>query len=232
MATQIEQLLLSTARSVLEFVKFADERRESGKLSRKHFVFPGGKRLKKWVLSTFKVQDANEDDHMADMGTQNVSFELGEAYSRRKDPEHLPPETTFERVGEKVRVIAIVLRSPEANYGFRVACATMSIFVIAMIHDSQSFFVQNRFFWGLIMVNLSMSTTTGQSIFSFFLRILGTVAAMIFSWLIWYIPDEKTPGSLVLLYVFIACGYYIPIKKFHVRPLIPSFFFFFFPCLQ
>ena len=213
----MEQLVLSTARSVLGFVKFADERRESGKLARKHVVIPGGKRMRKWVLSTFKVQDSNADDNMADMNTKNAGFELGEAYSLRKDPEHLPPETTFEHIGEKVRAVPSMLRSPESIYGFRVACATMSIFIIGILHDSQSFFVQHRLFWALIMVSISMSTTAGQTIFGFFLRILGTVAAMICSWLIWYIPDQRTAGVIVLLFVFASCGYYIPIKKFHLR---------------
>ena len=217
MRLQMEQLLESSARSVLEFAKFADERLKSGKLRRKHLVIPGGKRLRKWVLATFKVQNNNMDDNMVDMNTQTANFELGEAYTRRKDPEHLPPETVFEHIGDKVRWIPSALRSSESSYGFRVACATMSVFIIDILHDTQGFFVQHRLFWALIMVNISMSTTAGQTIFGFFLRILGTVAAMIICWLAWYIPDQKTPGSIVFLFVFATCGYYIPVKKFHLR---------------
>jgi hypothetical protein len=63
------------------------------------------------------------------------------------------------------------------------------------------------------MVAISMTPTAGQSIFQFILRIAGTAAAMIIAWLIWYIPGQKTPGILVFLWVFVAIGFYIPLKR-------------------
>jgi hypothetical protein len=57
-----------------------------------------------------------------------------------------------------------------------------------------------------------MTPTAGQSVFSFLLRICGTVVAMIVAFLVYYIPDGKTPGMLVFLWVFASIGWYIPIK--------------------
>jgi uncharacterized membrane protein YgaE (UPF0421/DUF939 family) len=93
----------------------------------------------------------------------------------------------------------------------------MTIAIIAFLHDTQTFFTQQRLVWAMIMVNLSMSPTSGQSIFSFVLRILGTTIAMVASLLIWYIPDQKTPGVIVFLFIFVSIAFYIPIKVFRFR---------------
>ncbi|KAL4807869.1 hypothetical protein BDV18DRAFT_136306 [Aspergillus unguis] len=213
----MEQLLASTGQMVLEFVQYADRKAESGKVSRTRLIIPGGKRLRKWALSIFKTPDSHGDDQLGDVNAHNSTLELGEAYSAKKDPEHLPPETKLQEFGDKIRRIPAMLRSPQSSYGFRVACATMTIAVVYFIRDTQDFFIRQRFVWAIIMVNLSMSPTSGQSIFGFSLRILGTILAMVLSLLCWYIPGQKTPGVLVFLFIFMAASFYIPVKQFRFR---------------
>ncbi|KAE8154488.1 hypothetical protein BDV25DRAFT_126552 [Aspergillus avenaceus] len=213
----MEQLLSSTGQTALEFVRYADEKRDSGKLSRRHLIIPGWKRLRKWVTSLLAAEDSHEDDNMGDINTQNNVLHLGDAYRYRKDPEHLPPESFIERVGDKIRLIPAMFRSKESAYGFRVACATMTIAVIGFVHDTQTFFIRQRFIWAMIMVNLSMSPTTGQSIFGFVLRLFGTVLAMVLSFLSWYIPGKQTPGIIVFFFVFLSFVFYVPIKLFRFR---------------
>ncbi|GMF76818.1 unnamed protein product [Aspergillus oryzae] len=213
------QRQLSTGQMVLEFVKFADDKRESGKLSRRHIIIPGWKRLRKWATSLLKAEDTHEDDNIGDINAQNNILQLGEAYKHRKDPEHLRPETTFQKIGDKVRLIPAMFRTQESAYGFRVACATMTIAIVGLLHDTQSFFIKQRFIWAMIMVNLSMTPTSGQSIFGFVLRILGTVLAMVLSFLSWYIPGKQTPGIIVFFFIFLTCVFYVPIKLFRFRAI-------------
>lgn len=213
----MEQLLYSTGNTVLGFVQYADSVQAKGKLSRTRLIIPGAKRSWKWAKSFLNAEDSHGNDHLDDIHSQSTSLELGEAYRHRKDPEHLPPTNLFQRVGDRIRVVPRFLRSFESSYGFRVACATMTIAVIAFLHDTQEFFTKQRLVWAMIMVNLSMSPTSGQSIFSFVLRIAGTTIAMVASLLIWYIPDQKTPGVIVFLFLFVSCGFYIPIKLFRFR---------------
>ncbi|KAH7067574.1 hypothetical protein BKA63DRAFT_522397 [Paraphoma chrysanthemicola] len=206
-------LLNSIARSVLEFVKFADARDQAKAKSK--FIWPGGKRFKKWLKSIFTSQDANQDDETTAAGTDrnNTTVYLGDAYKNKKDPEHLPPANAWEKFGNVIRSISHFLGSPESSFGFRAACATMSIAIIAFLRDTQTFFVQQRLVWALIMVAISMTPTAGQSMFQFVLRIAGTAIATIVAWLIWYIPDRHTAGILVFVFVFAALGFYIPLKR-------------------
>ncbi|KAJ6121608.1 hypothetical protein N7512_004073 [Penicillium capsulatum] len=213
----MEQLLYSTGQTVLEFVRYADNVAAKGKLSKNRLIIPGAARSWKWARTFLTAEDSHGDDNMGDVHSQNNMLELGEAYRHRKDPEHLPPETIFQKIGDKVRIVPWFLRSFESNYGFRVACATMTIAIVAFLRDTQSFFTKQRLVWAMIMINLSMSPTSGQSLFSFVLRIAGTVIAMVASLLIWYIPGQKTPGVIVFLFLFVSAAFYIPIKMFRFR---------------
>ncbi|OJD30580.1 mfs transporter [Diplodia corticola] len=211
----IEYLLYSTSRAIVEFVRFADDRHKTGKLDSKHLIMPGYKRWKKWLVNFLKDRDGenNAENGMGDFNNVSIEINMGEAYKRRKDPEHLPPENLIERLGDRVRRIPRFLRSPESTFGFRVACATMSIAIVNYLHSTQLFFVRQRLLWAMIMVAISMVPTAGQSIFSFILRITGTVAAMCCSFIIWYIVDEHIPGIIVFYWLFASCGFYIVLKK-------------------
>jgi hypothetical protein len=197
-------LLHSISGAVLRLVRFADKRDLANKQSK--FLFPGRKRFKKWA------QDANAEDE-ATFESENTIVCLGEAYKKKKDPEHLPPENAWERFGDCIRAIARFFRSSHTSFGFRVACATTTIAIVGFLRDTQKFFIDQRFVWALIMVSISMTPTAGQSVWAFVLRTLGTAIAMIISWLIWYIPGKKTAGILALLWLFLSLGCYIPLKR-------------------
>lgn len=184
-------------------------------MSSARLIYPGRKQLKKWLLSIFREPDVpNDEDHTAaDIGGNSKSVHLGSAYSQRMDPEHLPPSNVLEKLGNYLRLIPGMLRSPESAFGFRVACATVSLGIASFIHQTQHWFVQQRGLWALIMVSISMNPTAGSSIFSFLLRVVGTTLAMLASWCIWYIPDQHTAGVLVFLWLFVSIGLYIPLKK-------------------
>jgi hypothetical protein len=206
-------LLKSISHSVIEFVRFADEHDQA--TARSRLIWPGGRRFKKWAKSIFQSQDSNSEDETTAAGfdRSNTTVYMGEAYKEKKDPEHLPPANAWEKFGNSIRAVSRFLRSPESSFGFRAACATMSIAIVAFLRPTQQFFVEQRLVWALIMVAISMTPTAGQSIFQFILRIAGTAIAMIVAWLIWYIPGQKTPGILVFLWVFVAIGFYIPLKR-------------------
>ncbi|KAF1921458.1 hypothetical protein BDU57DRAFT_544942 [Ampelomyces quisqualis] len=206
-------LLNSIGRSTLEFVTFADEHDQAKAKSK--VMWPGAKRFKKWIKSIFSSQDANQDDEttIAGIDRSNTTVYMGDAYKSRKDPEHLLPANAWEKFGNGIRSISHFLRSPESAFGFRAACATMSIAILAFLRDTQTFFVEQRLVWALIMVAISMTPTAGQSVFQFVLRIAGTAIAMIVAWLIWYIPGQHTAGILVFLFIFVAMGFYVPLKR-------------------
>ncbi|PIB01099.1 hypothetical protein CB0940_00528 [Cercospora beticola] len=212
-ALYVHHLLHKAGEAALELVLFADERKASGTLQRSRLIVPGLKTFKKWLFSCFGKDDLHDENLLtADVSTGRA-LDLGESFGKSKDPEHLPPRNAWEKIGETIRLIPRALRSDASAFGFRVACATMTVAIICFLHDSQAWFLRHRILWAMIMVPISMTRTAGQSTWSFALRIMGTAIAMIAAYIIWYIVDGKTAGVIVFLWFWLFLAFYILLKQ-------------------
>lgn len=205
----MEYLLWSIGRRVYDLVYFAETAKVAGKLEKKRLVVPGSKTLKKWFMSFFERDADSADNQDMDGGDQTTRVHLGSAYTRRKDPMHLPPANIWERVGDRIRKVAQFFGSSESVFGARVALATMCIAVVAYLRDTQVFYTQNRIFWAQIMTSIGMQPSAGQSLRSSFFRIIGTAGFWVLSLLCWYIPVGRNAGVIVLYFVVLHLGPWI-----------------------
>ncbi|KAK6434592.1 hypothetical protein LTR95_009221 [Oleoguttula sp. CCFEE 5521] len=210
----IEYLLYRAGQATLNLVLFADQTQQDGKLAKSRLILPGGKTMRKWVVAVFTHADSSKGDHLLEDVEDGArdSVYMGQDFERRKDPEHLPPQNAMERFGNHVRGIPAFFRDPASAFGFRVACATMSVAIINYLHASQTFFQRNRLLWSMIMIAISMSRLSGQSTYNFILRVGGTAVAMVGSYIIWYIVDGKTAGAIVFLWLWMTCAFYLVLK--------------------
>ncbi|CRG90848.1 Dysferlin [Talaromyces islandicus] len=209
----VEHMLYSSSLAVLNLVRFADERATSGKLSRKRLVVPGSKRFRKWILSFVEAQDGQGEDSVDSGYRRQMVLDLGQAYHKHKDPEHLPPENMSEQMGEFLRMIPSFFRSTQSQFGARAAFASMTVGVIAFVESSRSFFISHRLVWAMIMATMGMSPTAAQTVSNFVFRCIGTVLAMIGSMLIWYIPNGHAAGVVVLLFIWTTAAWWVPLKR-------------------
>lgn len=218
----MEFLLCSTAQAVLALVQFADAKTDEGRLAKSRIIVPGMKRIKKWIRSAVGVEDSSTEHTPDSTEAAGANVRIGEAYQETRDPEHLPPKSAWQKFGNGIRGVGHMLDSQESAFGFRVACATLSIGIVAYLRDTQQFFSQQRLVWAMIMVAIGMTMTAGAGVFGFIGRIAGTAIAMCTSFLIWYIVDGKTAGVIVLIFVFTFCEFYFVLKypRFIVIALI------------
>ena len=145
----IEYLLWRAGQATLDLVLLADKIKQDGKLKHKKLIFPGSRVLGKWFRSVFGQEDFSaRTSYLTDMedGARQSVF-LGKNFEKRKDPEHLEPTNVGQRIGNALRLIPAFFRHPASAFGFRVACATMSIAIIGFLHDSQAFFLKQRLLW-------------------------------------------------------------------------------------
>jgi hypothetical protein len=117
----LEHLLYSTGIAISELIKFADKKVEDGTMSKTRFIFPGKRRLKKWIINIGREDTAidTESPDSAEAGTNTVY--MGSGFNPKKDPEHLPPRTAWQYFGNGLRTIPHFLGSAESTFGFRVA---------------------------------------------------------------------------------------------------------------
>jgi hypothetical protein len=154
----MEHLLYSTGTAITALVKFADQKAEAGTMKKNRLILPGKRRLKKWIISIGK-EDTSIDTESPDSLESGVNeIYMGKGFNAKKDPEHLPPVTAWQRFGNGIRVIPRFLGSTESGFGMRVALATMTIGIIAFLKDTQSFFVVQRLVWAMVSVIRSIPT--------------------------------------------------------------------------
>lgn len=126
-------------------------------MKKNRLILPGRRRLKKWIFGLAKSDttvDSNAPDNQ-EAGINNIY--LGSGFNPRKDPEHLPPKTAWQHFGNGLRTIPRFLGSTESAFGFRVACATLTLGIVAFLKDTHVFFQEQRLVWALIIIAISMS---------------------------------------------------------------------------
>ncbi|CAI6080444.1 unnamed protein product [Clonostachys chloroleuca] len=206
MSLYMQQLMHAAGEAIQQLVVFADERVEKGIMKHRRLIFPSEHLLWKWLSAIFSQQTWGEKCSPDILETNKVHY--GDSYNQRKDLECLPATNVWQRLGNGLRKIPAVLGSKESTFGFRVACAAMSVGIVAFLEQSQTFFHDQRLDWAMITIALGMTITSGQSIFGFLCRLGGTFLGMIFSLIIWYIVDQKTPGVIVFMWSFTFVEYY------------------------
>jgi len=68
----------------------------------------------------------------------------------------------------------------------------MSCAVIAYLEPIQDIFTHYRLIWSVIIAAIGANMSAGQSGVSYVLRILGSFAALIICYLVWYIANGNT----------------------------------------
>ncbi|KAH8668497.1 hypothetical protein BX600DRAFT_379553 [Xylariales sp. PMI_506] len=212
MLLYLEKLMEESGMAIQNFIAFADEKVASGAMKRNRLIVPSMKRLRSWLVSIFEDEDSSAEAKTDIYSTgMNVVY-VGDGFAAKKDPEHLPATNAWERFGNGIRLISKFIGSDQSAFGFRVACATMCIGIINFLEPTQQFFQRQRLVWAMIIVSMSMTETSGQSIFGFLLRVGGTLVAMILGLISWYIVDQKTPGVIVFMFLFISMIHYFVLK--------------------
>ncbi|KAI1124338.1 hypothetical protein F5Y10DRAFT_31356 [Nemania abortiva] len=214
----LETLMEAAGEGVLRIVQFADSKVADGTMAHKRLIFPKPKVLRKWLKSVFSDEDQGQENNtdMFDAGIAIIY--MGDGFALKKDPEHLPPTNLWERAGNAVRAVSKFFSSEESAFGFRCACATLTIGIVAFLEQTHVFFQEQRLVWAMIIIAIGMTQTSGQSIFGFLCRILGTLVAVVITLVNWYIVDQKVPGIFVFLYLFQAISIYFLLKFPHLIP--------------
>ncbi|OAP65161.1 hypothetical protein AYL99_01133 [Fonsecaea erecta] len=208
----IEFLTWSIAKGVLDLVVFADVKSHEANKRGSRLILPGKRRMKKWIRSMWTSTDSIADPTITGREGTRTIVHLGEAYRKRKDPEHLPAASYLEIIGDRIRGTSHFFASAESAFGFRAVCAMMTVAIIGFLHDTQAWFLQQRGLWALILVAISLAPTTGASVIGFLGRVVGTIAACCSSITLWYIADGKAGGVIPVLFIVEFLGFYTIFK--------------------
>lgn len=153
----METLMQSSGQAVHDLVLFAEKKVADGTMSKNRLILPGARRMRKWLMTVFSNEDssAEQSPDIMDGGANIVYF--GQGYNKKRDPEHLPPATAWQHFGNGLRKVSGFFASEESSFAFRVACATMTVGIVAFLADSHHFFIEQRLVWAMIIITIGMS---------------------------------------------------------------------------
>lgn len=201
-------LHMAVGRALLRLTRYADSLVEDGTMKQRRIIFPGWRRLKELFTGAIFQSDSDITS-----GVNNgSSVYLGDGFSNKKDPEHLPPTNIYERITDTLRWLPHALRTRHSLFGIRAALATISIGIIGFLSETRPFFLQQRGMWALIMVAISMDPFAGQGVFGFAARIFGTTVAMVVSIVLFYMCDHKAAAIITIFWLYMSCWNIFMIK--------------------
>ncbi|KAL1305049.1 hypothetical protein AAFC00_001990 [Neodothiora populina] len=195
---------------------FTEQRLASGALRRNHLIVPEDFNILKWFsldLLRPKKEPGSVDEVQDDSDSQSdVDDANNDSSIRQTDPEHLSPNNTWEWFGDQLRALSSMMSSDQSVFGFRVACASFTVGILAYLHQTQDFYLEQRLIWAMIVIVIGMSPSSGASIFGFIGRVLSTIVALVLSFIIYYIVDGRTAGVIVFLFIANCFEYYFYLK--------------------
>lgn len=184
----LKHLVHDLLQGAASLVQFADSDIIKKHMERDRIIIPR-------KLFPFRASASSHNDPEFPEPVENNSMK------EHRDPEHLPPANWFEKSGEHFGTILRILASQQSSFGFRAAAASFSVAILAFLHQTQSFFFEQRLIWILIVIIVGMSPTSGASLLGFANRIIGTIISFAFALAVWYIVVGHTSGVIVLLYI-------------------------------
>lgn len=209
----MEYLMYSVSKAILTVVRCAESRVTDGTLTKRRFVFPSFKTVTKLVKGLIHGEDSNPGiDKVGSMGADVQTVFLGHSLQAPKDPEHLPPKNSWQAFGDRLRVVPKFFGSGPVKFGARVAIASMSIAIMAFLHQTHSFFIGQRVVWGVVLICIGMNPTTGSAVFALITNLGTTMLATVAAFINWYIVGQKTAGIIVFLFFFLMIYFYFLVK--------------------
>lgn len=189
-------------------------------MHKKRLVLPTWKQMKKWFWASLSREDRELDYYLYSKRSGTSRIYLDDVLQTDIDPEHLPPQSKWEMIGDKLRRGFHFFGSPESVFGFRVAVATMTVSIVAFLRNSQQFYIEQRLIWGSIMIAISMTSTLGSAIYGQSMRVLGTFTAMVLAYIVWFIVDKQPAGVIVFVGLTMFLSHYALIR-FPTHPVPP-----------
>lgn len=201
----VQTLLSTVSQAAQDLSNFADTKTINSKRS---ILFPTpGSLLEVWATFAKLLDSVIKARHSveapASLEEAVTETDLGDYLH----PEHLPPVSRIEVVGDMLRSVLRYFTSDSSKFGCRVVFATMSIGILGFLRQTQHFFIEFRLVWAMVMIPISMSPTSGNAIYGFFGRAFGTAFAMTMAYINWYIVDGKPAGVIVFFFISMMVYY-------------------------
>ncbi|ORY87154.1 hypothetical protein BCR37DRAFT_146301 [Protomyces lactucae-debilis] len=181
---------------------------------------------------TFRLRAQRQHDHV-DLPVQEYddTFEHDDDHfqTEARDPDAEPPSNIFHLVGRGFVRLVHLLERPDIVFCLKGSILVLLLALPAFLRRSAGWYYDNRGLWAVIMAAFSVNPLTGDAVFTFVFRILGTFAGALFALVLWYIScGNSVNGNYYGLGATMAVASfplaYIRLRFVYINPQ-PAIFF-------
>lgn len=190
----MQNLFHGLSDAVLDLVRFSEKKTHV----RKHLIFPSQRRLAKLAKNVLKDDNALHDTNDEVSGSSAVLTE-GSYPPRNPKPQSSSAPSIF---GSLIVTISDILGGPQSFFGFRVACAVMTVAIVALLRETQQWFFNQRCLWAVVFIPFSMAPSSGETMSMFVFRMIGTAIAVGVAIVNYYIVNGNPAGIIVFYFIF------------------------------
>lgn len=112
-----------------------------------------------------------------------------------RDPDHGPPRHWYHLLGRGVVYAGRFFKNPSVFFALKAATLIVLIALPAHLRRTAGWFYHQRGLWAVIMASFTQAPFTGDAIFSFIWRGIGTLIGAVCGCVIWYIGDGNGSGQ-------------------------------------
>ncbi|KAL9107105.1 MAG: hypothetical protein Q9227_007971 [Pyrenula ochraceoflavens] len=195
--------------AVLDLAKFADK----VSTRKRQLILPSSRRLKKLAWSFFKEHDKPEDlsHHPTDDSNINHPPEK-DIHTVKQNPRHEQQQGKRSILYRVINSFSNIIGGEQSFFGFRAACAVLSIVIVGLLAETQQWFFNQRGLLAVVFVPFTMAPNAGETWALFLFRVIGTAIAVAVSILNWYIVNGHAAGVIVFFFVFVVFEEYFNLK--------------------
>lgn len=181
----MQTLFHSLSDAILDLVRFSEKKRQAPK----YLVIPSSKHVRKLVTNF--IEDGTQDDT------------TGEALVLPHEDKNRPrAQSRLGAVGNFISAMSDVLGGNQSFFGFRVACAVLTVVIVALLERTQQWFFNQRCLWAAVFIPFSMAPSSGETLSLFLFRMIGTAIAVVVAIVNYYVVDGRPAGIIVFYFVF------------------------------
>ncbi|KAL8243718.1 hypothetical protein R6Q59_009976 [Mikania micrantha] len=201
----VEHLYNGVLEALLEIVMFCDQ--FSG--SQVELRWPGKKRMLNLVRKL-------TDHHHIEGDIDEVQSEIPDLTPQRSRAPEKAPKKRFgfnlQQIDHYLDKVFAVIGSPQSFFGLRVACAVLTVVIVALLERTQQWFFNQRGLWSAVFIPFSMAPSSGEAKSMLTFRVLGTLCSIPLGILNWYIVDGIPAGIIVFFFVFMFISQHFLVK--------------------
>ncbi|PPQ72963.1 hypothetical protein CVT24_000165 [Panaeolus cyanescens] len=113
----------------------------------------------------------------------------------RRDPDALPPRNLFEALMNALYELLISVRGGNMQFALKAGVLSVLLCLPFFLKSSAQWAYQNRFFWAVVMGQLTLARFRGDTTFGLTARIISTFFGGLTGMVLWYISAGSGHGN-------------------------------------